>query len=62
MKVTASRAIAAILSGVWPVERPTPALSKAITGAISGQRVHDGRVPRVDIAREMLQQNQWRSR
>jgi hypothetical protein len=37
IKVTASQAMPATLSGVWPVERPTPALSKAITGRSSAR-------------------------
>ena len=45
MKVQASSAIASMLSGTWPVEAPTPRLSKVMTWRFRGDGVDDPRVP-----------------
>ena len=45
MKVTASLAIASMVSGVEPVEAPTPRLSKVMTAVLRGDAVDDPGVP-----------------
>ena len=54
----ASRAICSMVSGVVPVDPPTPALSNVTTRRVGGQRVDQRRVPVVQVPAEMLEQDQ----
>ena len=54
----ASRAICATGVRVDPVEPPTPALSKVITGRARASASNQRRVPVVEVSSEVLQQHQ----
>ena len=58
MNAMASWAIASTVFGVVPVVAPTPTLSNATTPSIRGEGVDEGGVPVVEVAAEVLQQDE----
>ena len=58
MNAIASWAIASTVFGVVPVVAPTPTLSNVDHASLRGERVDEGGIPVVEVAAEVLQQDE----